>query len=70
MDRTQKAALLSAGIGLVVTALKFYAAWLTGSLALAGVLALVEPLANMVAHYHFERWWARRHPVRLAPAVS
>jgi hypothetical protein len=34
MDRAQKAALASAGIGLIVLALKFGAYWLTGSLAL------------------------------------
>lgn len=36
-------------------------AWLlTGSLAIAGALALLEPLANAVALYFFDRWWARR----------
>lgn len=34
MNRTQKAALASAGVGLAVTGLKFLAWWLTGSLAL------------------------------------
>ena len=47
MDRTQKAALLSAGIGLVVTGLKFYAAWLTGSLALYS--DALESIINVVA---------------------
>ena len=47
MDRTQKAALLSAGIGLAVTALKFYAAWLTGSLALYS--DALESIINVVA---------------------
>lgn len=34
MERTQKAALGSVGIGLVVLGLKFAAYWLTGSIAL------------------------------------
>jgi uncharacterized membrane protein len=33
---------------------------LTGSVAIAGAITLVEPLANTVAHYFFDRWWARR----------
>ena len=47
MDRTQKAALLSAGIGLAVTGLKFWAAWLTGSLALYS--DALESIINVVA---------------------
>lgn len=47
MDRTQKAALLSAAIGLAVTGLKFYAAWLTGSLALYS--DALESIINVVA---------------------
>jgi uncharacterized membrane protein len=42
-------------------------AWLlTGSLAVAGALALIEPLANAVALYLFDRWWSRQP----APAVE
>jgi uncharacterized membrane protein len=33
---------------------------LTGSVAIAGAITLVEPLANTVAHYFFDRWWERR----------
>jgi divalent metal cation (Fe/Co/Zn/Cd) transporter len=47
MDRTQKAALVSAGIGLAVTGLKFYAAWITGSLALYS--DALESIINVVA---------------------
>ena len=47
MDRTQKAALLSAGIGLAVTGLKFWAAWLTGSLALYS--DALESIINVAA---------------------
>jgi uncharacterized membrane protein len=32
--------------------------WLTGSLTVAGLLAVVEPLANAVALHRFDRWWA------------
>ncbi|MCJ2015445.1 cation diffusion facilitator family transporter [Methylobacterium sp. J-076] len=47
MERSQQAALLSAGIGIAVTALKFYAAWLTGSLALYS--DALESIINVVA---------------------
>lgn len=40
---------------------------LTGSWAAAGGYALVEPLANMVAYYFFDRWWQRQ---RLAAAAA
>jgi uncharacterized membrane protein len=33
---------------------------LTGSIAIAGALTLVEPLVNTVAHYFFDRWWESR----------
>ena len=34
--------------------------WLfTGSLAIAGAWALVEPLANALALHRFDRWWSR-----------
>jgi uncharacterized membrane protein len=32
---------------------------LTGSIAIAGALALLEPLANTFAYYAHERLWAR-----------
>lgn len=35
---------------------------LTGSWSIAGAITVVEPVANTVAHYFFDRWWARRHP--------
>ncbi|WP_374430716.1 DUF2061 domain-containing protein [Ideonella dechloratans] len=40
----------------------------TGSVATAGVLTVVEPLCNMVAHHFFEGWWERREHVRAQPA--
>lgn len=33
---------------------------LTGSVAIAGAITLVEPIVNTVAHYFFDRWWDRR----------
>jgi uncharacterized membrane protein len=42
---------------------------LSGSWAVAGAYAVVEPLANAVAHYFFDAWWDRRGSVPL-PAVA
>lgn len=42
---------------------------LTGSWIAAGGYALVEPLANAVAHYFFSRWWDRRGAAP-APALA
>jgi uncharacterized membrane protein len=51
----------SAAFGVVHLGLSFSIGWLlTGSVAIAGAITLVEPLANTVAHYFFDRWWARR----------
>jgi len=47
MNRTQTAALASAGIGLVVLMLKFGAYWLTGSLALYS--DALESIINVAA---------------------
>lgn len=47
MDRTQKAALVSAGIGTLVMGLKFAAYWLTGSLALYS--DALESIINVAA---------------------
>jgi uncharacterized membrane protein len=40
---------------------------LTGSLVLAGLITLIEPALNTLAHAVFDRWWVRRHGE--APAV-
>lgn len=37
---------------------------LTGSVAIAGAITIVEPVLNTVAHYFFDRWWERRHAGR------
>ncbi|MEA1833513.1 cation diffusion facilitator family transporter [Methylobacterium durans] len=47
MERTQKAALTGVGVGALVTALKFAAFWLTGSLALYS--DALESIINVVA---------------------
>jgi len=42
---------------------------LTGSVAIAGAITLVEPVVNTVAHYFFDRWWERRaRPLSAVPA--
>ncbi len=33
---------------------------LTGDIAIAGAITLVEPVVNTIAHYFFDRWWG--HP--------
>lgn len=51
---------------------------LTGSVAVAGAVTLIEPLVNTVAHYFFDRAWARpdftawraRAALALRPAPS
>ena len=44
---------------------------LTGSVAIAGAIALIEPLANTVAYFFHERAWARfsRRAAAAAPAA-
>jgi uncharacterized membrane protein len=34
---------------------------LTGSFVLAGLITLIEPAVNTVAHGLFDAWWVRRH---------
>lgn len=55
----------SATFGVMHLGIAFSVSWLlTGSVAVAGAITLVEPVANTVAHYFFERWWARREQAR------
>jgi uncharacterized membrane protein len=42
---------------------------LTGSFVSAWAYAVIEPAANAVAHYFFERWW-QRAPARPALAAA
>lgn len=51
----------SATFGVIHLGISFTIGWaLTGSVAIAGAIVLLEPLANTVAHYFFDRWWSRR----------
>lgn len=43
---------------------------LTGSVAIAGAITVVEPMVNTVAHYFFDRWWARREQAALAAPAA
>lgn len=59
-----KSALLTVSHFLVAIGVGFA---LTGSWTAAGAYAVLEPLANGVAHYFFDRWWNRGR--RAAPQV-
>ena len=55
----------SAAFGVVHVCIAFGVGYaLTGSVAIAGAITLVEPLVNTVAHYVFERCWG--HPTLVA----
>lgn len=43
---------------------------MTGSVAVGGALALVEPLCNTVAYFFHEKVWASLAARRVAPAVT
>lgn len=52
----------SASFGVMHLGIAFGVSYaLTGSVALAGAITLVEPVVNTVAHYFFDRWWDGRH---------
>lgn len=51
----------SASFGVVHLGIAFGVSYaLTGDVAVAGAITLIEPLVNTVAHYLFDRWWG--HP--------
>jgi uncharacterized membrane protein len=55
----------SAAFGVLHLGIAFGVSYaLTGSIAVAGAITLVEPLVNTVAHYFFDRWWG--HPKAVA----
>ncbi len=55
----------SAAFGVLHLCIAFGVSYaLTGSVAIAGAITLVEPLVNTVAHYFFDRWWG--HPKAVA----
>jgi uncharacterized membrane protein len=59
----------SAAFGVMHLGIAFGVSYmLTGSVAVAGAITLVEPVVNTVAHYFFDRWWARRSAVQTQPA--
>lgn len=50
----------SAAFGVVHLGIAFTIGYaLTGSVAIAGSITLVEPVANTIAHYFFDRAWER-----------
>ncbi len=61
----------SASFGLIHLGIAFGVSYaLTGSLAVAGAITLLEPLLNTVAHYFFDGWWERRRERRAAAQAS
>lgn len=55
----------SAAFGVLHVVIAFSVGYaLTGNLAVAGAITLIEPLVNTVAHYFFDRWWG--HPALMA----
>jgi uncharacterized membrane protein len=55
----------SASFGVMHVVIAFSVSYaLSGSVAVAGAITLVEPLVNTVAHYFFDRWWG--HPALIA----
>lgn len=53
----------SAAFGVMHVVIAFSVSYaLSGSIAVAGAITLVEPLVNTVAHYFFDRWWGRPGP--------
>lgn len=52
----------SASFGVVHLGIAFGVSYaLTGDVAIAGAITLIEPAVNTVAHYLFDRYWG--HPV-------
>jgi uncharacterized membrane protein len=52
----------SASFGVMHLGIAFGVSYaLTGSVAVAGAITLLEPVINTVAHDFFDRWWERRH---------
>jgi len=61
----------SAAFGVVHLGIAFSVSFaLTGSLAVAGAVTVVEPVCNTVAHFFFDRWWGRRQASQAAGAVA
>ena len=61
----------SATFGVMHLAIAFGVSYaLTGSVAVAGAITLLEPVLNTVAHYFFDRWWEQRRARRVAGQAS
>ena len=61
----------SATFGVMHLAIAFGVSYaLTGSVAVAGAITLIEPVLNTVAHYFFDRWWEQRRARRPVGQVS
>jgi uncharacterized membrane protein len=61
----------SATFGVLHLAIAFGVSYaLTGSVAVAGAITLLEPVLNTVAHYFFDRWWEQRRERRAAGQAS
>ena len=57
----RRALVLSGSLGASHLVVAIAVGWaLTGSWIAASAYAVVEPLANVVAHHFFSRWWERR----------
>lgn len=57
----------SAAFGVVHLGIAFSVSFaLTGSLAVAGAVTVVEPICNTVAHFFFDRWWSPLQAARSA----
>ncbi|PVY75629.1 putative membrane protein [Cupriavidus alkaliphilus] len=62
MAKTLTFGIMHLGIAFSVT----YA--LTGSLAVSGAVTFIEPAINTVAHYFFDRYWAKRERLQESAA--
>lgn len=52
----------SAAFGVMHVGISFTIGYaLTGNVAIAGAMTPIEPVANTIAHYFFDRWWDRRY---------
>jgi len=70
LDPRRRTLVLSSSLAASHLVVAIAVGWaLTGSWIAAGAYAVVEPLANAVAHHCFSRWWERRPAVATAAAA-
>lgn len=61
----------SAAFGVMHLGIAFSVSYaLSGSVAVAGAITLVEPVCNTVAHFFFDRWWDRRQAAPAEPGAG